>query len=465
MKQNEIKRRQFLRMAGLTAAGASLLGSRHVIGRTTRGYLLESESEYGGFVVEQLSGDDYPYETDPLRLKRMNEKYTIFSRNVWDPTRQDRPEKTENLTYKRLVEDKGTVPDNTRLDYAFMAASWATSSFRGSPFYSWHPVTGQVRMMTADRLGKWDPSSLEMNWEDATVAVKHAALFYGGSLAGVAKLNPLWLYDPIYSPTRDDRENTKPFITDGDKLDQGDDKWQITPSMNRVIVIAFEEDYEAIMNSPGKLASAATGDGYSRMAVTAFKLSEFIRALGYNAVPAGNGVGLSIPMAIDAGLGELGRNGLLVTPKFGPRVRIAKVLTDMPLVPDKPISFGVKEFCEACLTCANDCPSGSIGKGPMTWEGLTTSNNPGALKWYVNQETCYDYNGFSCSNCKRNCPFNKPNNSWLHKAIREIIKLRSKGLGNVMVNLDQASGYGEQVHSDNFWESDGSRSITAREKM
>ena len=60
--------------------------------------------------------------------------------------------------------------------------------------------------------------------------------------------------------------------------------------MNRVIVIAFEEDYEAIMNSPGKLASAVTGDGYSRMAVTSFKLSEFIRVLGYNAIPAGNGM-------------------------------------------------------------------------------------------------------------------------------------------------------------------------------
>jgi len=60
--------------------------------------------------------------------------------------------------------------------------------------------------------------------------------------------------------------------------------------MNRVIVIAFEEDYEAIMNSPGKLASAATGDGYSRMAVTSFKLSEFIRVRGYNAIPAGNGM-------------------------------------------------------------------------------------------------------------------------------------------------------------------------------
>jgi len=117
------------------------------------------------------------------------------------------------------------------------------------------------------------------------------------------------------------------------------------------------------------------------------------------------------------------------------------------------------------MACANDCPSGSISKGPMTWESPTPSNNPGALKWYVNQETCYDYNGFSCSNCKSNCPFNKPNNSWLHKAVREIIKLRSKGLGNVMVSLDQASGYGEQVHSDKFRESDGSKSITAREKM
>lgn len=465
MSITKVNRRDFLKKAGIGAAAMATFGSPVVLGKTKNGYLVESKEEYGGLVVEKLTAGEYPYQIKPEVLKRMSEKFTIFSRNVWDPVRHDRPELEENLTHKNLVEGKGVVPDNNRLDYAFMAASWSTANFPRSPFYRWKPVNRQVKSMTKERLGQWDPSTLDMSWEDATLALKHAALFYGASLAGIADLNHLWLYDDIYSPSREERERTIPFLLDDERLGQTDDAWYIPRSMNKVIVLAFEEDYDAIMNSPGKLASAAVGDGYSRMAVTSFKLSEFIRALGYNALPAGNGVGLSIPMAIDAGLGELGRNGLLITPKFGPRVRLSKVITDMPLTMDSPISFGAKEFCEACMTCASECPSGSITKGPMTWEGKTSSNNPGTFKWYVNQETCYDFNGFSCSSCKRNCPFNKPNNSWLHKIIRNTIQLRSVGLDKAMVTLDQASGYGKQMSDSEFWKKDGSASITAREKM
>jgi reductive dehalogenase len=201
------------------------------------------------------------------------------------------------------------------------------------------------------------------------------------------------------------------------------------------------------------------------MAVTSTTLAEFIRLLGYRAIPAGNGVGLSIPMAVDAGLGELGRMGLLITPKYGPRVRLAKVITDMPLIPDSPIRFGVTEFCETCMLCADDCPSGAVTRGPQTWEGKSPSNNPGTFKWYAEPEKCYDFNGFSCSNCKRVCPFTKPNNAWLHRMIRKIIDARVKPLNNLMVTLDQASGYGRQLPDTEFWKMDGYKRITARESM
>jgi len=235
--------------------------------------------------------------------------------------------------------------------------------------------------------------------------------------------------------------------------------------MNRVVALAFEEDYYGIMNSPGRLASAAVGDGYSRMAVTSSRLADFIRGLGYRAIPAGNGVGLSIPMAVDAGLGQVGRLGLLITPKYGPRVRLAKVITDMPLIPNDPIDFGVTEFCDVCMLCADECPSESITAGPRRWRGESVSNNPGVFKWYVSPESCYDFNGFSCSNCKRCCPFNKPNNSWLHRMIRFAIEERIKVADRAMVGLDQASGYGRQLQNTEFWKMDGSKSIVARERM
>ncbi len=477
MPDSGIDRRRFLRVLGAGAAASGtgvgafsaalggLLASPEIVGATDRGILVESEAEYGGFLVEKLSSGQFPYEIDAQRLTRMSEKFTMFSRNVWDPIRQDRPERTENIADINLVEGGGTVPNQSRLDYALMAGAWRHSSMGGSTDYDWDGVGGQVRGAGLDRMGPWNPADLDMSWDDATLAVRHAALFYGASLAGVAELNPLWLYRDISSPTREDRARTITVHRTEDRFEQADDAWYIPGSMNRVIALAFEEDFHAMSNSPGRLASAAVGNGYSRMAVTSSQLSDFIRGLGYRAIPAGNGVGLSIPMAIDAGLGQLGRMGLLVTPKYGPRVRIAKVITDMPLVPNSTIDFGVEEFCEACMLCADDCPSESVTKGPMTWEGPSGSNNPGVHKWYTKVEGCYDFNGFSCSSCKRICPFNKPNNSWLHRVIRGMIQGRMVPADRVMVELDQASGYGEQTQAGEFWAMDGSKSITAREKM
>ncbi len=466
MNDHAMQRREFLKLMGVGTASVGL--GNHmpaVVSRTPDGILVDSHEEYGGFLVERITDPNFPYKIDPRVIKRMSEKSTTFSRNIWDPERQERPELREDLAEMNLVEGKGQVPNQTRLDYALMAASWHTADTNGRASYQWELHYGMVRGLGLHRLGQWDPADLDMTWREASLAVKHAALFYGASLAGIAELNPLWLYSDCFAPMREDRARALPVLSEGDRFGQTDEAWYIPKSMNRVVALAFEEDFFGIANSPGRLASAAVGNGYSRMAFTAATLAEFIRGLGYRAIPAGNGVGLSIPMAIDAGLGQLGRLGLLITPKYGPRVRLAKVITDMPLIPDPRINFGVGEFCETCKLCAEHCSSRSITDGPKTWEGKSPSNNPGAFKWYIDSEKCYDFNGFSCSNCKRVCPFTKPNNSWLHRVIRKFIEVRVEPLNKLMVNLDQSSGYGQQLQDKGFWGLDGQRSITARESM
>ncbi len=448
MTKKDIQRREFLKRMGIgsIAIGAGL-GIPKVLATTDHGMLVENKDQYGETPVEVLSGKEFPYQIDTAKLKSMRERMNVFSRNGWDPVRKAEMEKAmeeqggRSIFEINMLDKKGKGENQSRLDYAFMQAAWATAHM--SPFYDWETQSYSIKQLAA--LGPWDPADLNMDWDDVSIAVKHAALFYGASLTGIAQYNPLWVYDE--------------YVNKGEETGA-----KVIPSgVTSVIALAFEEDYDGIANSPGRLASAATGDGYSRMAVTAHKLAEFIRALGYTAIPAGNGTALSIPIAIDAGLGELGRNGLLVTPKYGPRVRIAKVFTDMPLHPDPPIRFGVKEFCDACMICAEDCPSTSIPKTEQSWEGKSVSNNPGVKKWYISPEGCYDYNGFSCSNCKRNCPFNKPNNSWVHKLIRTNINIKSKALDGVMVKLDQAGGYGEQEPNTKFWKKGGNASITARE--
>jgi reductive dehalogenase len=147
------------------------------------------------------------------------------------------------------------------------------------------------------------------------------------------------------------------------------------------------------------------------MSAVTTSTAHFLTDLGWRAEPSGNDTALSVPLAIDAGLGELGRNGLLITRQLGPQVRLGKVFTDAPLVPDAAITFGVRTYCELCGTCARECPSGAISRDEPTWAGPTRANNPGALKWYINPGKCWAYlraNGMSCARCVHGCLFNKP---------------------------------------------------------
>jgi len=158
-------------------------------------------------------------------------------------------------------------------------------------------------------------------------------------------------------------------------------------------------------------------------------------------------------MAMQAGLGDLARNGLLITPKYGPRVRISKVITDLPLVPDAPIDFGVTEFCEACEMCAERCPSQSLKYGPRTTEPNSVSNVGGVLKWPIDAETCRMYWGRQnkgCTVCMAYCPFNKPDTPF-HKTVRWFAD-HVRWADPLYVWMDKLFGYGEPKPADNFWE-------------
>jgi len=236
----------------------------------------------------------------------------------------------------------------------------------------------------------------------------------------------------------------------------------IPNSMKWIIVMAFEMD-EGGINTGGtshvvsQLGEGAAMDGYSRMATTSYKVANMLRRLGWNAIPMGNDHGLSVPMAIDAGLGEQGRIGTLITPKYGPRVRLAKVLTDLPLIEDQPISFGVTEFCEVCAKCADFCPSGAISSGERTYDS-PDSGIPGLLHWPAEGDKCFgtwaDVGG-SCYQCIRVCPFQKPE-GWLHDATRILIGAKSGSLDKVLLKLDDISGYGQIDGNpvDDFWDTD-----------
>ena len=104
--------------------------------------------------------------------------------------------------------------------------------------------------------------------------------------------------------------------------------------------------------------------------------------------------------------------GYLITPDFRPHVRIAKVLTNLTLEPDSPITFGVTKYCTKCGICAEECPSGAISPDKKRTFAPSPSampcGNPGALKWYTNGKKCFRWwiaSGSGCSRCMDVCPY------------------------------------------------------------
>jgi len=239
---------------------------------------------------------------------------------------------------------------------------------------------------------------------------------------------------------------------DVDEIIETDTTITVPNSINNVVVVGFEQNREMLQTSPATMSAAAVGMGYSRMTSCDLMLAEFIRGLGYIAIPCSNTWGLSVPMAVEAGLGEAGRLGTLISPEYGANLRLSKVLTNMPLIPDQPIEFGVQEFCETCKKCARDCPSKCITEGPKTWDARNECSMDGVYKWQNDYKKCIKYwaeSGSACSNCMAICPFTK-GAIWVHDGVEFVID-KMRFMDPVMLGLDDAFGYGERRNEDDIW--------------
>jgi len=322
------------------------------------------------------------YTIAPNVHGRFDERKTIFMRRFWDHEASFHGVEYRDRAAERIESGE---PGYSRLDFARILASWTVHDCFGGAF-SW------------SRLGQADPSMMQFDRLDEdpvvmTAEVKKTAKLFGASLVGICDVNERF----IYSHNRS-----------GDPV-------EVPVECNKAIVMAIEMDKEGIATSPEYASAVATGVGYSKMAFAIACMAEFLRNLRYKAVPMGNDTALSIPLAIDAGLGQLGRNGLLVTPELGSRIRLCKVFTDLPLVADQQKDFGLTAFCRTCNRCADACEADAISRDPEpSYEIACPSNNKGIKRWAVNADRCYEFwaqNTAACSNCIAACPFSKTSES------------------------------------------------------
>jgi len=349
------------------------------------------------------------YSIDGSSYKRFDEKNNMIYRRLWDKSLST----YRQMFGKNLASHIASGKEGySRVDFAFVKAGWTV--YEKFPFaFAWEKDNTE----NMDYGTGWTSKKYEIDDVDSfTHKLKIIAKHFGASLVGITDINNKWIYRTGFVRNRlqsEDKakENIRKGIIEKNTFEN---RITLPKRINKAIMLAIEMDKKAISTAPAQPAAAAASIAYSKMAFSIACLGEFIRNLGYRAIQCGNDTALSIPLAIDAGLGALGRNGLLITPEFGPRVRICKVFTDLPLVSDKPNSDFIKkvnETCQECYRCAQACETNAISKKKFpTMKGNSISNNNGVLKYYVEVEKCFEFwieNSSDCGACIAACPFSE----------------------------------------------------------
>jgi epoxyqueuosine reductase len=392
--------------------------------------------------VEGIELEDLPNEIDPKLFKPFNQRNTVLARAVSgiDPD-----------LHQAMAGFKSGAPRNipgyTQLDRALADGAWALSKEAAPGQEYGKPDTG---ILTWSQDGLSDSRYTFDSKTDAAKAIKAAGQLYGATLVGIAPNDPRWNYAELFDPV----EN-KPV------------SWDALPFKPKsVVVIACEMNYEAVATAPSWIESATVAATYSECVKVAGSLAAFFRGLGYKAVGTVNDMGVNVAYGIMAGLGEGARNGSLIVPKFGPRVRLAKVYTEFDFVEyDKPRSFGVENFCRHCKKCADSCPSKAITHDDEPSFVPTFSDKPedwvknqiGVRKFHNNSEKCFRFwieNSGDCGSCIASCPYNKPD-FWHHRMIDATNVISPGAVHSIMREMDTVFGYGvvnDPAKAVRFWD-------------
>jgi len=226
----------------------------------------------------------------------------------------------------------------------------------------------------------------------------------------------------------------------------------IEPRHKYAVVIVIDQGFETLDGSSGDdwISGAQSYRAYLKGSTVATITAEYIRGLGFPAQAHSNADGdvLQIPLMVLAGLGELSRIGeLVLNPFLGPRHKTAIITTDLPLSVDKPIDFGLQDFCSKCKKCARECPAQAIPYG-----GKVLYN--GYEIWKPDVGKCVKYRvtnpkGSACGRCMKMCPFNKEGLLVHRWALWAAIKLPFTR--RALIWLDDVLRYGVMNPVKKWW--------------
>lgn len=253
-----------------------------------------------------------------------------------------------------------------------------------------------------ERVPVTDPAAMSRH-------IKAVAYYMGADYVTIARAHPVMMY----AGNR--------YVQDGTAADQFETEGpaDLVKRFPYLIVVTTAWDYQKLQAHRHHIGDAAYHVSQVKGNMILKALEGYIRELGYTAL---RGVANPQAAGLAGGMGELGRNGLVINEKFGARIHMPDpILTDLPLEPGKPVDLGVTDFCNHCRKCAVTCPTNSITFGDrMVFNGIE--------KFKINWLTCYKLRPYtheywtSCLTCAAICPWTKPN-TWWHTAA--VTALRS----------------------------------------
>ncbi|MFV2052092.1 2Fe-2S iron-sulfur cluster-binding protein [Aliiroseovarius sp. YM-037] len=351
----------------------------------------------------------HPFET----LKRVDGPTTYI-----DTANVARVPKRANMFARGLFGDLGPHVQEATKNGNYVRKSAAAFAFR--------PTLGALVLLQDGDAAEVHPSTLDPARNAANIK---AALYWLGVDAAGLSACPDWTYyshDAAGQPIRPYHANAISMI-----IDQG----------HETMEGASGDDW---------IACAQSMRAYLRFSLLGGVLAEHIRKLGYTARVHSvmDDEVLHPPLLLLAGLGEVSRIGeVILNPFLGPRLKSGVVTTNMPIVHDRPIDFGLQRFCEACNKCARECPSGAITAGPkLMFNGYEI--------WKSDSQKCTTYrvaqkNGAMCGRCMKTCPWNLE--GLFAEAPFRKLAMTAPGAAKALAKLDDLVGNGEINPAKKWW--------------
>ncbi len=350
------------------------------------------------------------------RLRRVDEPTTLVLR---DEIR--RVPKRADLFTRALAGDLGAKPQQERTRFAVkhpLAAAMVPL------IRALVPLQGSREPVA--------PTGVDPDLADPqrnTLAVKALAHFLGADFVGICEAEP-WMY---YSHDEAEGRPIEPYH-----------RW--------AVVMLIDQGFETMEGASGDdwISGAQSMRAYLRGALVAGLMAAHLRRLGHSARAHSNAHSevLHLPAVLMAGLGELSRIGeLVLNPFIGPRSKSVLLTTSLPLVPDRPIDFGLQATCALCLKCARECPCNAIPFGPKVMFN-------GYEIWKPDVDKCGRYRltnmkGSACGRCMKTCPYNREDLVeserllWLSVEVPEARR--------ALVEHDDRAGGGERNPAKRWW--------------